>query len=147
MTRKEIDFEWFEKVNQIFKTLKKQIIETLIFKHYDRKRKVILKCDSSYWYLKEILSQYDDEKIFHSMIFYSKKMIFAKCNYEIYDKKLLIIIRCLKHWRFELKEIDELVEIYIDHKNLKIFMIIKKLTSRQIRWVEILTNYNIRIQY
>ena len=123
------------------------MIETLIFKHYDRKRKVILKCDSSNWCLSEILSQYDDEKILHSMIFYSKKMILAKCNYEIYDKKLLIIIRCLKHWRFELKEIDELVEIYIDHKDLKIFMIIKKLISRQVRWVEILTNYNIRIQY
>ena len=97
MIRKKIDFEWFDEINQVFETLKKQMIETFIFKHYDRKRKIILECDSSNWCLKKILFQYDDEKILHSMIFYSKKMILAKCNYEIYDKKLLIIIRCLKH--------------------------------------------------
>ena len=74
-------------------------------------------------------------------------MIFVECNYEIYDKKFLIIIRCLKHWRFELENIDELVEIYIDHKSLKIFMTSKKFTFRQVRWIEILIDYNIRIQY
>ena len=46
--------------------------------------------------MSEILSQYDDEEIFHSMIFFNKKMIFVECNYEIYDKKFLIIIRCVK---------------------------------------------------
>ncbi len=40
----------------------------------------------------EVLSQYDDEDILHSMIFYSKNMISAECNYKIYDKELLTII-------------------------------------------------------
>ena len=53
-------------------------------------------------------------------------MIFVECNYEIYDKKFLIIIRCLKHWKFELKNIEKFVKIYIDHKNLKTFMIFRK---------------------
>ena len=83
----------------------------------------------------------------HFIIFYNKKIIFAKCNYEIYDKKFLVIIWCLKHWKFELKNIEKSIEIYIDHKNLKIFMIFKKLISRQMRWIEILVDYNIKIQY
>ncbi len=40
----------------------------------------------------EVLFQYDDEDILHSIIFYNKNMILAECNYEIYDKELLIII-------------------------------------------------------
>ncbi len=78
----------------------------------------------------EVLSQYDDENILHSIIFYSKNIIFAECNYEIYDKELLIIIHCLKHWCLELKCMNILIKIFIDHLNLKYFMIIKEL----IRW-------------
>ena len=147
MIKKKIEFEWTNFVNETFEILKKQMIEISIFRHYDRNRKTILKIDFSDWCLDEVLFQYDDEKVLHSMTFFNKKMIFVECNYEIYDKKLLIIIRCLKHWRFELKDIDEFVEIYIDHKSLKIFMTNKKLTSRQVRWLEILIDYNIKIQY
>ncbi len=68
-----------------------------ILKHFDLIRKVILKMNFSNYVNNEVLSQYDDEDILHSMIFYSKNMILAKCNYKIYDKELLTIIRCLKH--------------------------------------------------
>ena len=147
MIKKKIEFEWIAETNEAFEVLKKRIIEISVLRHYDRSRKIILECDSSNWCLREVLSQYDDEKVFHFVVFYSKKMILAECNYEIYDKKLLTIIKCLKHWKFELKDIDESVKIYIDHKSLEIFMIFKKFISRQIRWAEILANYNIQIQY
>ena len=81
------------------------------------------------------------------MAFYNKKMIPAECNYEIYDKELLAIIRCLEHWRPELEGTGEPVEIYTDHKDLETFMTSKKLTPRQVRWAEILADYNIKIQY
>ena len=147
MIKKKIDFEWIDLVNETFEVLKKQMIEISILRHYDRNRKTILKIDFFDWCLDEMLSQYDDEKVLHSMTFFSKKMILVECNYEIYDKKLLAIIRCLKYWRLEFEDIDEFVEIYIDHKSLKIFITSKKFTSRQVRWVEILIDYNIKIQY
>ncbi len=81
------------------------------------------------------------------MIFYSKNMIFAECNYEIYDKELLIIICCLKHWCSELKCTDILIKIFIDHLNLKYFMIIKELTWQQTKWTEKLSEYNFKIIY
>ena len=147
MVKKEAGFEWIDLVNEAFEALKKQITEVSILRHYDRNRKAILKTDFSNWCLGGVLSQYDDDGVLHPVTFFSKKMISAECNYEIYDKKLLAIIRGLKHWRFELEDTNEFVEIYIDHKELKIFMTNKKLTSRQVRWAEILTDYNIRIQY
>ncbi len=95
----------------------------------------------------EVLSQYDDEDILHSVIFYSKNMILAECNYEIYDKKLLIIICCLKHWCSELKCTDILIKIFIDHLNLKYFMMIKELIRWQTKWAEKLSEYNFKIIY
>ena len=49
------------------------------------------------------------------MIFYSKNMSSAECNYEIYDKKLLIIIQAFKHWWSELKLIDISIKMFINH--------------------------------
>ncbi len=69
----------------------------VILKHFNSIREVILKTNFLNYVNDEVLSQYDDENILHSMIFYSKNMIFTECNYEIYDKELLIIIHCLKH--------------------------------------------------
>ncbi len=78
---------------------------------------------------------------------YSKNMISAECNYEIYDKELLTIIWCLKHWRFKLKCTDISIKIFINHLNLKYFMIIKKLIRWQTKWVEKLFEYNFKIIY
>ncbi len=68
-----------------------------VLKHFDSIREAILETNFSNYVNGEVLSQYDDEGILHPVIFYSKNMIFAECNYEIYDKELLTIIRCLKH--------------------------------------------------
>ncbi len=119
----------------------------LILKHFDSIRKAILKTDFLNYVNDKVLFQYDDEDILHSMIFYSKNMIFAECNYKIYDKKLLIIICCLKHWRFKLKCTNILIKILINHLNLKYFMIIKELIRQQARWAEKLSEYNFKIIY
>ncbi len=118
-----------------------------VLKHFDSIREAILKTDFLNYVNDEVLSQYDDEDILHLMIFYSKNMIFAECNYEIYDKELLIIIRCLKHWHSELKCTDISIKIFIDHLNLKYFMIIKELIWWQTRWAEKLSEYNFKIIY
>ncbi len=130
LTWKDHSFEWTEICQTIFEKLKQQITTALVLKHFDSIREVILKTNFSNYVNDEVLSQYDDENILHSMIFYSKNMIFAECNYEIYNKELLTIIQCLKHWCFKLKCTDILIKIFIDHLNLKYFMIIKKLIRR-----------------
>ncbi len=119
----------------------------LILKHFNSIREAILKTDFLNYVNDEVLSQYDDEDILHSMIFYSKNMVFAECNYEIYDKKLLIIICCLKHWHLKLKCTNISIKIFINHLNLKYFMIIKELIRWQAKWVEKLSEYNFKIIY
>ncbi len=147
LTWKDHFFEWTEICQMIFEELKQQVTTVLILKHFNSIREVILKTDFSNYVNDEVLSQYDDEDILHSVIFYSKNMIFAECNYEIYDKKLLIIIHCLKHWCSELKCTDILIKIFINHLNLKYFMMIKELIRQQTRWAEKLSEYNFKIIY
>jgi len=128
LTRKNTSFVWNKVCVQAFDNLKKQISSISVLQHFDSKRQTILKINASDYVKDEILSQYNDENVLHSIAFYSKSMILAECNYHIYDKKLLIIIRCFKHWRFKLKCIKLLIQMFINHQTLKIFMKNKQLT-------------------
>jgi len=94
LTRKDTSFVWNEVCVQAFRNLKKQISFASVLRHFNLKHQTILKIDALNYVKDEILSQYNDENVLHSMIFYSKSMILAEINYHIYNKKLLIIIRC-----------------------------------------------------
>ncbi len=72
-------------------------------------------------------------------------MIFAECNYHIYDKKLLVIIRCFKHWRLKLECTKLLIQIFINHQTLMIFMKNKQLTQHQVNYLDILFEFNFQI--
>ncbi len=106
LTRKNTSFVWNKICVQVFDNLKKQVSLISVLHHFDLKWQVILKINVLNYVKDEILSQYNDEKVLHLMIFYSKSMIFAEINYHIYDKKLLVIIECFKHWWFKLKCIE-----------------------------------------
>ena len=147
LIKKNISFEWFSKCQIVFDVLKKIFISNIIFRHYDSNFKIVMKIDISNYVFKNVLSQYDKEKIFHFVIYFSKKHFSIECNYEIYDKKLLIIVRAFEKWRSKLKNSIHLVDVIIDHKNLKNYASIKKLNRRQIRWSEFFFEFNFRIIY
>ncbi len=128
LTRKNTSFVWNEVCVQAFDDLKKQVSSISVLQHFNFKRQAILKINASDYVKGEILSQYDDERVLYSVAFYSKSMILAECNYHIYDKKLLVIIQCFEHWRLKLKCIELLIQIFINHQTLKIFMKNKQLT-------------------
>ena len=105
----------------------------------------MLKIDSFDWMIDEVLSQHDDDEVLHLMIFYSKSLNLVEINYHIYDKELLIIIRCFKHWRSELVHTKLLIQIFIDHQALKTFMKNKQLIRRQAKYLNILSDFNFKI--
>ena len=145
LTRKNMSFVWNKVCIQVFDNLKKQVSLTSVLRHFDFKWQAILKINASNYVKDEILSQYDDKRVFHSMIFYSKSMILAKINYHIYNKKLLIIIWCFKHWRLKLKCTELLIQIFINHQALKIFMKNKQLSQWQVNYLNILSKFNFQI--
>ncbi len=147
LTQKKIIFEWNEACQTAFDHMKRRMTETSILRHFDQTRETILKTDSFDYVNDEVLSQYDDEEVLHSIAFYSKNMSSAECNYEIYDKKLLIIIQAFEHWRLELKLTDISIKMFIDHQALTSLMKDKKLSRRQMRWIQKLADFNFKIMY
>ena len=71
-------------------------ILTSISIHFDFIKKIILKINVFDNVFVEIMSQYDDDELLHSIAFFFKKHTTQEINYEIYDKKLLIIIRAFE---------------------------------------------------
>lgn len=106
-----------------------------------------MECDASDFVVAGVLSQKDNEGVLHPVAFFSRKMSPAECNYEIYDKELLAIIRCFEEWRPDLEGSELPVQVLTDHKSLEYFMTTKRLTRRQARWAEFLADYNFVITY
>ena len=86
---------------------------------------LIVESDSSDCVTEEMLLQSDSQRVLHSVIYFSICMLSAECNYDIYNKKLLIIIYTFKKWRPELKDAVKQIQVITDYKNLEYFMIIK----------------------
>ena len=68
------------------------------------------------------------------MAFFSKKHSPAECNYEIYDKELLAIVRSFEEWRPHLIGAAQPVRVLTDHKNLEYWATKRQLNQRQVRW-------------
>jgi hypothetical protein len=47
----------------------------------------------------------------------------------------------------ELQSIELFINVFIDYKNLKYFMNIKKLNKKQIKWAKFLTEFDFQIVY
>ena len=110
-----------------FELLKKMMTESLVLTPFNQTQAVILKCDSFNDVSEGILLQYKDNDLLHSVTFFNQNLIPAECNYEIYDKELLIIIQCLKNWWSDLKSTEILMKIFTDHKALIYFIKSKEL--------------------
>ena len=145
--RKDKVFIWTKNCQLSFDTFKSMFISTSILTHFDFIKKIILKTNVFDNVFVEIMSQYDDDELLHSIAFFFKKHTIQKINYEIYDKKLLTIIRAFEKWRSKLKDFDYSIKVFIDHRNLEWFMFIKQLSRRQARWAQFLIEFNFVITY
>ena len=71
----------------------------------------------------------------------------AECNYDIYNKELLAIVRAFEVWRPELEGHPSPIRVKSDHKNLVYFAKSKLLNCRQARWSEFLSRFAFEIEY
>jgi hypothetical protein len=126
--------------------MKKLFVEGPILATFDPLRTTVVETDSSRYNVGGVLSQIDDKGILRPCAYYLKKNAPAKCNYQIYDKELLAIVRCLEEWDSELRAVSEF-EVVTDHKNLEYFFSLRKLTERHVRWQLLLSRFNFHFKY
>ena len=106
---KDIKFDWSSATEQTFQELKAAFSSASILIMFDSDKPSTVKSDSFDCVTEEVLSQSDSQEVLHSVTYFSICMTPAKCNYDIYDKKLLVIICIFEEWRPELKKAAEQV--------------------------------------
>ncbi len=126
--RKNILLIWDEFCIKIFKKLKKLMTSNLILQYFNSRKKTYVKYDVSDYIIEGILSQKELNGELYLITYYLSSMSSVERNYVIYDKELLVIIRCFKEWGSELQSTEEdAIKMLIDYKALKYFILIKKL--------------------
>ena len=89
----------------------------------------MLECDLLGYVVGGVLSQYDDEGVLRPCAYFLKKNNPHECNYKIYDKELLAVVRCLKEWDAELRFVKSF-KVITNYKNLEYFIKLKMLNKR-----------------
>ena len=72
-----------------------------------------------------VLFQPDHENTLKPVAFMSCQHHPTKCNYKIYDKKLMAIVKAYEKWRPEREGLPEPINVISDHKDLEYFMSFK----------------------
>ena len=132
MTRennKKKSLSWIsnESKNKIFQQLKQVFAFMSILRHFNFNFETWLKIDVFDFVVIIILSQKEFDELLYFVIYMSKIMSSVECNYEIYDKELLIIVRVFEKWHSKCVGIfvKEFIRVINNHRNLKHFMTTK----------------------
>jgi hypothetical protein len=81
----------------------------------------------------------------HMVAYASRQLRKHEVNYLTYDLELAAVDQALKIWRHYL--IGKRCELYTDHKSLKYTITQLNLNLRQGRWLELIKDYNLGINY
>lgn len=147
LTRKDTPFLWNKECTRAFEELKTAFTSAPILQHFDPDKPSTIECDSSDYVNAGCLSQPDEHGVLHPIAFFSRRLTPTECNYDIYDKELMAIVRSFEEWRAELEGAGVPVEVISDHKNLQYFMTTKRLSRRQARWSEFLSRFDFKLTY
>jgi len=147
LTRKNEKWTWgdnqqkaFEELNQIFTT--KPVLAAL-----DLDKEFRVEADALNYATKGVLSMKCSDEKWRPITFISKSLSNTEQNYEIHDKEMLVVVRCLEVWKHFLEGAVIKFEIWTDHKNLEYFIKVQKLNRRQARWALYLSRFNFMLKH
>ncbi len=148
--RKSGDFSkaWGSLQQQAFLDLLGTFQTAPLLRHYNPESAIRLEADASDVALGGVLSQLQpDTAKWHPIAFFSKQFKGAELNYATFDKELMAIVECFKHWRHYLEGTSQTIEVWSDHMNLQGFMKQPRINGRQARWLIYLTPYDFIIRH
>jgi hypothetical protein len=81
----------------------------------------------------------------HVVAYASRQLRKYEAHYPTHDLELATAIHALKIWRHYL--MGKRCELYMDHKSLRYIFTQSNLNLRQRRWLELIKNYDLGINY
>lgn len=148
LLKKESKFNWTPELNEIFESLKDNFCSAPVLRQFDPTLETIVECDVFDTVVAGVLSQKfpeDNKMVLHPIAYYSKKLSPAECNYGIGEKELLAIVNSFEEWHQYLEGTP--TKVLTDHANLTNFMGKQRLSRRQARWAQFLSQYEFTIDY
>src|SRR5258707_4554077 len=142
LTQKSKNWSWGAAEQQAFDVLKNAVTSAPTLAFPSKSGLFRLECDTSNFATGAVLSQQQEDGLFHPIGFMSKSFSNTEWNYQIHDKEMLAIMRALEEWRHFLEGSDQKFEIHTDHKNLSYFQEAHKLNCRQARWSLYLSRFD-----
>ena len=146
LTKKTKEWEWKKPQQDAFETLKRLFTSYPVLRNPDQLKRFILTTDASAYAVGATLSQ-DFKDGRHPVAYFSKSLLPAERNYDIYDRELLSIIYAMKAFRYLLLGTPHKFLVQSDHNNLKYFKSARKITQRQARWMEFLEDYDFELEH
>ena len=140
LTRKGVKFEWTDRCEGSFQTLKEKLTSALVLTLPEGNEGFEVYSDASYQGLGCVLMQHK-----RVVAYASRQLKKHELNYPTHDLELAAIIFALKTWRHYLY--GATCQIFTDHKGLKYLFTQKELNLRQMRWMELLKDYDCTIDY
>ena len=140
------EWKWKEKHQRAFEELKEKITSQPVLALPRREGKFRVETDASGHAIGGVLSQEQEGK-WKPIAFLSRTIQPVERNYEIYDKKLLAIVKALTKWRQYLLDAVEPFEVWMDHENLKYFREPHKLNGQQAQWYLKLQDYDFILKH
>ncbi|GJU55974.1 putative reverse transcriptase domain-containing protein [Tanacetum coccineum] len=140
LTHKSVKFNWGEKEETAFQTLKQKLCSVPILALPEGSKNFVVYCDASHKGLGAMLMQ--KEKV---IAYASRKLKIHKKNYTTHDLELGAVVFALKMWRHYLYGTKCVV--FNDHKSLQHILDQKELNMRQHRWLEMLSDYDCELRY
>ena len=140
LTQKDRKFDWGEKQESAFQTLKDKLCKAPILSLPDGTNDFVVYCDASHQGLGCVLMQ--REKV---IAYASRQLKVHEKNYTTHDLELGAGVFALKFWHHYLYGTK--CTIFTDHKSLQHIFNQKELNMRQRRWVELLNDYDCEIKY
>ena len=144
LLKKDASFNWTEKQEQAFVTLKNCLCEQPILQFPDFERPFNVTTDASNFAIGAVLSQGDFPKDL-PIAYASRCLNSAECNYSVIEKELLAIVWAVRHFRPYLY--GRRFRIVTDHQPLTWLFNIKDPKSRLVRWRLELEEYDYSIVY
>jgi len=109
LLQKDTPFVWDTACEEVFEALKKTFTSALVLRHFDPELETLVETDTFNYMTSRILCQKhlkNRKVIYYLVAFISEKIMPAKCNYGIGDKKLLNIINALEKWHIYLHQLS-----------------------------------------
>ncbi|GKF16246.1 putative reverse transcriptase domain-containing protein, partial [Tanacetum coccineum] len=140
LTQKSVKFNWGEKEETAFQTLKQKLSSAPILALPEGSENFIVYCDASHKGLGAMLMQ--REKV---IAYASRQLKIYEKNYTTHDLELGAVVFALKMWRHYLYGTKCIV--FTDQKSLQHILDQKELNLRQRRWLELLSDYDCELRY